>query len=813
MKGLGIAWMVTMWCLAWGSTAQTSVSGHVFDGETGQPLPFVNISFSGTALGTMTNTSGQYHLDAEGERVTKLVVSSLGYLTQTIPLQRGVPQVINVSLESRNVELGVAEVRPDKKAVNPAKPLMERVAEAKPNNDPRTIPALFYQYYDLQELAVNDFPERLPQRKFWGPFRWVWNHIDSTQSRVSLPLFVTESAGTKRTEGRRKEQRVEAARATWMQHGENTSSVQSEFLNIDLYQNQMLLLDRAFTSPLHDRGNVHYRYYLLDTLDRGGRPCFHLAFVPRRRGELTFEGDMWIDTLTLGLRHVEAKISEGANVNFVRSYAFSQSYAMDSGRWVLAREENLADISLREGGMGIYSHQTKVNRDVVMASTWPDSLWSSPRDISFAEGSHALLESTWQTIRPELLPERARRTYAMVDSIQSMRAYKFLEKFLFLGGTGYLIMGPVELGPWYDTFSTNAIEGDRWSLGIQTSNDFSRKVWLRTFAAYGTLDQRFKYGASAEWVLRKTPRTEFFVEHRRDMDQLGMMGLFDQGNGLNSALQLNDQTRLTEITRSEISFLHEFGSGWGQSAEFRHRKVAPRGEVLFVRSTDTTGLSPLVTAELTLQTRYARNEKFLTGAFERISLGSKWPVLTGTVTLGLPRIGGSEFSYQRWTLDAEGTKRIGPLGRIEWWSQGGMYTGLAPVVLTELQPANETSLSINEAFNLLRFMEFASDRWIRASAEWHGEGVVLNRLPLLKNLRMREVVGIKGVRSSWDPRHEAITAMPGTTTGLNGWYAEAVLGVENVFQFLRIDVHRRITPSLDGMRDPWGVRIGFSVGL
>jgi len=809
-----VAWLVAAWgLLGTAAAGQTSVTGRVFDGETGQPLPFVSVSFVGTDLGTMTDVQGHYALDSEGARVTKLSVSFVGYQPQTIPVQRGVPQVINVSLELRNVELGVAEVRPDKRAVNPAKPLMQRVAEAKPQNNPSQIPALAHTFYDVLDLAFNDYPEKMPQRRYWGPFSWVWDHLDSSRSRVALPLFVTESHGTLRTEGRRVEKRVEAARATWMQHGENTSSVQSEFLDINLYENQLLLLDKAFTSPLHDRGNVHYRYYILDTLNHGNRPCFHLAFVPRRRGELTFEGEMWIDTLTLGLRHVEAKISEGANVNFMRSYAFEQTYALNDGRWVLAREENLADVSLREGGMGVYSHQTKVNTDIQHAQAWPDSVWSSRRDISFAKGSHLVLEATWDTLRTEPLTPRAQRTYELVDSIQSMRHYKFLEGFLMLAGTGYVVAGPLEFGPWYDTYSSNAVEGRRWSLGVQTSNDFSRKLWLRTFAAYGTLDQRWKYGASAEWLLRKTPRTEFFVEHARDMDQLGMMGFFDQGNGLNSALQLNDLTRLTEITRTEVSFLHEFGSGWGQSVEFRHRSVAPRGEVLFVRATDTTGLSPLVTAELTLQTRYARNEKFLSGAFERVSLGSKWPVLTGTVTLGMPHVLGSEFNYQRWTLDADGTSRLGPLGRIEWWSQGGMYTGRAPVVLTELQPANETSLSINEAFNLLRFMEFASDRWVRGCTEWHGEGVVFNRIPGLRELRLREVVGVKGVWSQWDSRHETLTAMPSTTQGLNGWYGEAVFGVENIFQFLRVDVHHRITPSAEGMRDDWGVRIGASVEL
>ena len=794
----------------WG---QTAVSGRVFDGESGLPLPFVNVSFAGSNLGTMTDVEGLYSLDAGAERVTKLVVSTLGYQSQTIPIQRGVPQVINVALEARSVDLEAAVVRPDRKAKNPAKPLMQRVAEAKKENDPSSIPALKYDFYELLEVAVNDYPEKWPERKVWGPFTWVWDQLDSSEHRVALPMFATEMSGTMRTSKRRREKRIEAARATWLQDGENTASVQSEFLNINLYENQLLLLDRAFTSPLHDRGNVHYRYYILDTLDRGGRPCFHMAFVPRRRGELTFEGEMWIDTLSLGLRHVEAKISEGANINFVRNYAWSQTYELDSGRWVLAREENLADISLREGGMGIYSHQTIVNHNFEQATSWPDSVWTSGRDMSFAKGSHEVLESTWQDLRPEPIPARAKRTYWMVDSIQTMPQYKFLEGFAMLAGTGHIVTGPVEFGPFYDTYSTNPIEGERYSLGVQTSNDFSRKVWLRSFVAYGTLDRRWKYGGFAEWVVRKTPRTEVFVEHIRDMDQLGMMGFFDQGNGLNSALQLNDQTRLTQVTRTEMSMLHEFGSGWTQSVELRHRSVAATDTVRFIRESDPTGLSPLVTAELTLQTRYARNEKFLSGAFERMSLGSRWPILTATVTLGLPNIARSEFNYQRWTLDAEGTRRLGPLGRIEWWTQGGMYTGKAPVLLTELQPANETALSINEAFNLLRFMEFSSDRWWRSYAEWHGEGVVLGRVPLIRGLGLREVVGVKAVRSAWDARHETVTAMPSTTTGLDGWYGEAVFGVENIFNVLRLDLHRRITPSAPGMLDPWGWRVGLGFEL
>ncbi|MAV52075.1 MAG: hypothetical protein CL829_04880, partial [Crocinitomicaceae bacterium] len=232
--------MVSLW-------GQTSVEGRVFDGGSGQALPFVNVSFGGTNIGTMTDVDGRYSLDAVENRVTRVVVSCLGYQGQSIPLQRGVPQVINIALEPRSVDLEAAVIRPDKKAKNPAKPLMQRVADAKSSNDPGRIPALAHSFYELQEVAINDYPERWPERKWWGPFAWVWDQLDSTEHRVALPLFVTETSGTIRTQKRRREKRVEAARATWMQNGENTSSVQSEFLDINLYENQMLLLDRAFT--------------------------------------------------------------------------------------------------------------------------------------------------------------------------------------------------------------------------------------------------------------------------------------------------------------------------------------------------------------------------------------------------------------------------------------------------------------------------------------------------------------------------------------------------------------------------------------
>ena len=161
---------------------------------------------------------------------------------QTIQIQKEVHQTLDIALEPKRIELAVAEVRPDKKRNNPAKPLMQRVADVKKSNDPKNLPSLKYKFHDRLEVDVNDIPEKLPARKFWGAFSWVWDKLDSSEQRVNLPLFMSESTGFIRTQNKpsRTAKRIDAARATWMEEGDNSSSISAEFFDIDLYENQFL---------------------------------------------------------------------------------------------------------------------------------------------------------------------------------------------------------------------------------------------------------------------------------------------------------------------------------------------------------------------------------------------------------------------------------------------------------------------------------------------------------------------------------------------------------------------------------------------
>ena len=209
------------------------------------------------------------------------------------------------------------------------------------------------------------------------------------------------------------------------------------------------------------------------------------------------------------------------------------------------------------------------------------------------------------------------------------------------------------------------------------------------------MEQMMKFSSTVGSLLGckvKSPRVEWFASHSKDLEQFGMLGFFNQGNVFNSALSVEGgAVNLTEVVKTEVSFLAEFGSGWSTFIELRHRDITARGQLEFPLPEDPEGNKTLITAESTFQLRYAHSEKFVSGAFNRISLGSRFPIITATTTQAWKDIADSQYRYGRYTLELEGKLRFGPLGRVRWNTNMGLYSGTAPFALLELQPGKRDS--------------------------------------------------------------------------------------------------------------------------
>jgi hypothetical protein len=118
------------------------------------------------------------------------------------------------------------------------------------------------------------------------------------------------------------------------------------------------------------------------------------------------------------------------------------------------------------------------------------------------------------------------------------------------------------------------------------------------------------------------------------------------------------------------------------------------------------------------------------------------------------------------------------------------------------------------AYNMMKYYEFASDQFISFAAFHHFEGLFLNKVPLLRRLKWREVVTFKSVWGTVNDANRKILVFPKTLSALDrGPYAEASVGVENIFKVFRVDAFWRLNYQLPRAIDNFGFKIGFQLAL
>ena len=121
----------------------------------------------------------------------------------------------------------------------------------------------------------------------------------------------------------------------------------------------------------------------------------------------------------------------------------------------------------------------------------------------------------------------------------------------------------------------------------------------------------------------------------------------------------------------------------------------------------------------------------------------------------------------------------------------------------------------------MNFMEFVSDNYLALNSDFFFKGFFLNKIPLLKKLKLREVGSFKilygGVRNENNPNinkglfnypTDNILGVPVQTTYSlsNVPYIEGSVGVSNIFKVVRIDLVKRFTYLNNPNISTWGIR-------
>ncbi|PIE86390.1 MAG: hypothetical protein CSA05_00810 [Bacteroidia bacterium] len=804
-------------CISFASFGQpTKIRGTVTDAETNEPLPFVNISFIGTNIGGITDFDGNYFLETRNE-VDSLQVSYLGYEPQKIKVNKHVFQTKNFKLQPTSIALEEIVVLPGE---NPAFRILRNINKNKEKNNPAKYKYWECEVYNKMEIDVNNIDEDFKKQRVFKHFQFIFDYVDTSAvtGKSYLPVFISETLSDMYVQ-KKPHKKKELIKANRISGVENESVMQYTghmYIEVNAYDNFIPVFGKQFVSPIANVGRAYYKYYLIDSSYINNKYCYQISFKPRRKQEPTFTGDFWVHDTTWALTKVKVRIAEDANINFVNDLVATQEFQqIGDSVWFLKRDHLFVDFNLKDSTTGFFGRKTTTYKNVVVNKAKPAGFFDDKaRQITISlEGANKRDSVFWATNRHEKLSIKEENIYNMVDSIKEVPVFRTFVDLITLFVSGYHVWGNFEFGPYYTFYSFNEIEGNRFRLGGRTSKAFSTKIRLNGHLAYGTKDEKFKYRLGAMYLFSKRPRTTAGFQYQHDMEQLGLSdNAFMMDNILSSVLQREPVYKLTMLNEFSTFYEKEWHEGFSNKISYRYRKIHANEHIPFQEFGTDHFLDNIVTSEIKLNTRYAYNEKFVYGEFQRVSLGTKFPVVNIDLILGMKDVFGGDYSYFKTNINIQHDFNINPIGHFNSIIEAGKIWGKLPYPLLKLHEGNETYAFDDFAFNMMNYYEFASDRYAGLYCEHHFEGLFLNKIPLFRKLKWREVIYGKGLIGRISESNKKVMYFPKGLTDLSKKpYYEAGIGIENIFKIIRIDAIWRLSYLNQPNIQKFGIRAKLQI--
>lgn len=812
-------------------SAVTTVKGTVTDAATKEPLIGVSVFIPGTNTGTSTDFEGNYQIRTNQAK-NKIQFSYLGYGTQTRTIIPGEEQVIDVRLEGDAKQLKEVVVTGKRSKVkysnknNPAVDLIREIVANKNKNRSEHYDYVQYEQYEKKQLSLVSTPEKLKKNIFLRKYDFVTDNLDTTilEGKAVLPFYmeeaITENYYHKAPESRKEivkaEKKVDLGE--FVDNQGMGAYMQHMYQDIDIYDNNITILTNQFLSPIADMAPTFYKFYLTDTVTtENGRQLAELSFDPRNPAAYMFKGKMYV-TLdgTYAVQHVAMEVSKSVSINWVRDLQINLDFEQNSdGRYHLSKSELRTDFGItKNSDTGFYGERVVSFKDYRINEPQPASFYEGDAIVR-AEDVIAKDENFWLASRHDSLSTVEKNTYTNIDSLVNMKSFKRTMDWGTALIAGYKRLGPnIEIGPINTFYSFNPVEGFRLRLGGRTTTNFSKKYMLETYAAYGFKDEKWKYYLGGSYSLTDRSIFEFPVRairtnYQKDTNIPGQELQFVQEDNFLLSFKRGENDKWLYNETYNIDYLHEFENHFSYRVGFKNWRQSPAGSLQYLREGEVTDeqvpVENLTTSEVSLELRWAPNEKFFQGKLYRTPIVNRYPVLTLRATAGLKDVFEGQYDYQKVALNIFKRFYLSQLGYSDVVAEGGYTFGQVPFPLLMIHRANQTYSYQLQSYNLMNFLEFVSDQYASVNIDHTFNGFIFNKIPLLKKAKLREFVTMKvlygKVRDENMPENNPnLLSFPTFADGQQATYTlerkpyiEASVGVGNIFNFFRIDVVKRLS--------------------
>jgi len=798
---------------------QTIVSGIVTD-KKGEPLSYVSIQFLDSKISTKSDSLGNFYLSTYYP-TDSLIFRLLGYQTQRFRIEKDKSQQLIVKMPAQEKE--VAEIILKAPTETRGAQLHRRIITYKDINNKEKLSAYQYHLYNKIELDACNLDSGLLNNPIVDRLDLVKSYLqtDSSNNTSLLPVILSESVSDYyyRKDPKLKKEVVQATKITGVENMQMTQFLGDMYLELNIYDNIYDLFNKSFISPLAPYARTYYQFFLDDSTFIGSDWCYKLRFVPKRSGDLVFEGHMWIHDTTYAVKRIEANIAPGANLNYIQEFYFEQSFEqVQKEVWMLTEEKMVLSFKVTEKSkfLGLIGRKYSRRSEFVVNQPQEEAYYRTENAVEVAADAKQLSAEDWAKLRPVALSTQETQIQAMVDSLEAQPFYQNMRKLTYFATTGYWPIQKIELGSAASLVSVNPVEKFRMSLALRTSNDFSKRLELGGRIAYGFGDERFKYNVRVRYNITPQKRGMLNAYYNYDIEQIGQSPTAaSMGTSFVTFLSTAPFDKLTFVQKAGLSLEKDIKKDLIVYTAAEWKNYTPLGLATYQRllGQDTIQLSHLTATEFTMRIRWTKDEEFLAGSFDRTALRSPYPILSFQTVLGIKGILGSEYNYQKFEFQYEHNTQLGVLGRMRYGFTLGYINGSTAYPLLKVHEGNQSVWLLTSTFNMVNFIEFVSDRYVIGFAENRWEGLVFDRIPLVKATKIRLITTERIMLGSLSSKHADQMLIPDFVRPFNGVpYIELGIGIENILKVIRIDVVYRATHQIPGI-SPIGIKARYSLNF
>ena len=803
--------------------AQQKITGRVID-DDGFAVPYASVQYKGHKIGVSSDGEGKFTIEKHPAWV--LTVSALSYKTQTVKIDEKT-NFIEVKLKDDTHKLGEVVVKSKKgrykRKDNPAVELMRRVIAAKKKSD-----------LSKEQL----------ESKFFSKRQYLLDQVETSpyNGKLTLPVSIDETVSQHiyRKDPKTEKDIIKGQQSNGIgqviQTGEILNTALKEvFTDVDIYDDYVRLLQYPFPSPIGKTAISFYHYYIEDTVYVERDLCYHLQFIPANSQDFGFRGELYVlADSSLHVKKCNLYMPHNSDVNWVKDMKIEQEYTkLDNGEWVLTKDDMIAEM-----------HMNKLLQDLLVVRNTrltdyafdplPKMLFKGKAKVRHDMDAMNRDEAYWNKYRQVDLTKSESSMDSFIHRMENSKGFKYI-----IFGIRALMENYVEvahknqkddkrsifdLGPVNTFISNNFVDGLRLRLAGRTMAALNPHLFWDGYGAYGTKSHEWYYGHIFTYSLNKKknspfefPMRKFTFEVGHDITSPSDDNLLHNKDNLFMTIRATTQDQMYLYQRQKLGFTYETDWGFRFDTSIRWQSNRPVGHLHYFKL-DGTEVKKIRTTEATVGIDYNPGVTYVNTKQQRLPINLDSPELMLSHTMGLDGFMGGQYQSNITRLGIYKRQWLGSFGYVDFNIVGKMQWNKVPFTMLVQPPVNLSYFEQEATISMMKDWEFLSDRQVFWSVAWDMNGKLLNRIPLIKKLKWREYVAVKGVWGQLtdknnpvkNPTDDVIFQFPNNSyTFGNTPYWEFVAGVHNIFKFFGIDYVRRLNYLDHANVDKWGIRFGF----